>query len=165
MAEFLNTIDALGDAAVADSIIKRTITEFKDDNIIELRPFAFYNCSSLVEVVCPNLKTMGNDAFGYCTALKKVDCSVTKFGGDIFRRGCSALKMVILRDPETVATLSNKEAFHTLASTEGYIYVPRALLSEYQAATNWSAHASRFRALEDYTVDGTVSGDLDETKI
>ena len=34
-----------------------------------------------------------------------------------------------------------------------------------QAATNWSTYAAQFRALEDYTVDGTTTGELDETKI
>lgn len=47
----------------------------------------------------------------------------------------------------------------------GHIYVPRALIEDYKVATNWSAYADQFRALEDYTVDGTVNGELDETKI
>ena len=33
MAEFINTIDVVGDEALADSIIERTITEFKDDHV------------------------------------------------------------------------------------------------------------------------------------
>ena len=48
---------------------------------------------------------------------------------------------------------------------EGYIYVPRALVDSYKVATNWSSWATQFRALEDYTVDGTTTGELDETKI
>jgi hypothetical protein len=54
---------------------------------------------------------------------------------------------------------------------DGYFYVPRALLSDddatkdYRRATNWSTYASQFRALEDYTVDGTITGALDPTKI
>ena len=51
------------------------------------------------------------------------------------------------------------------ASGAGYIYVPRALVDSYKAATNWSNYAGKIRALEDYTVDGTVNGELDETKI
>ena len=41
-----------------------------------------------------------------------------------------------------------------------YVYVPRALIDSYKSATNWSAYPDQFRALEDYTVDGTVTGDL-----
>jgi hypothetical protein len=45
-----------------------------------------------------------------------------------------------------------------IKSGTGYIYVPRALVEDYKVATNWSAYASQFRAIEDYTTDGTVDG-------
>jgi hypothetical protein len=31
--------------------------------------------------------------------------------------------------------------------------------------TNWTTFSAQFRALEDYTVDGTTTGELDESKI
>ena len=40
-----------------------------------------------------------------------------------------------------------------------------ALVDSYKAATNWSTYADQIRALEDYTVDGTTTGALDETKV
>ena len=44
--------------------------------------------------------------------------------------------------------------------------MPRALIEEYKADANWSSfELIQFRALEDYTVDGTIMGELDETKI
>jgi hypothetical protein len=46
-----------------------------------------------------------------------------------------------------------------------YIYVPSTLVDSYKTASNWSSVASRFRALEDYTVDGTTTGELDPNKI
>lgn len=52
-----------------------------------------------------------------------------------------------------------------IASGTGYIYVPRELVDSYKSAENWSTYASQFRALEDYTVDGTISGELDKSKI
>ena len=52
-----------------------------------------------------------------------------------------------------------------IASGNGYIYVPAALVSAYKTADGWSTYSAQFRALEDYTVDGTVTGDLDLTKI
>ena len=66
-----------------------------------------------------------------------------------------------------MATLSNTNAFSStpIASGTGYIYVPRALVDSYKAASKWSTYANQFRALEDYTVDGTTTGALDETKI
>lgn len=39
------------------------------------------------------------------------------------------------------------------------------LVDTYKADTNWSTYAAQFRALEDYTVDGTITGELDESKI
>jgi hypothetical protein len=84
-----------------------------------------------------------------------------------------------------MVTLSQKNAlencYHILGTVDstynpngdkdGYFYVPRALLSDddatkdYRRATNWATYASQFRALEDYTVDGTITGDLDPNKI
>lgn len=65
---------------------------------------------------------------------------------------------------ETMATLAGSHAFMDVNSAF-CIYVPAALIDSYKAATNWSAYANQFRALEDYTVDGTITGELDESKI
>jgi hypothetical protein len=46
---------------------------------------------------------------------------------------------------------------------DGYIYVPRAMIETLSSATNWSA--LQFRAIEDYTVDGTTTGELDLAKM
>ena len=80
---------------------------------------------------------------------------------------CSALTALILRNTEAVRTLSatNALAKTPIASGTGYIYVPAALLDTYKAATNWTTYADQFRALETYTVDGTTTGALDESKI
>ena len=77
------------------------------------------------------------------------------------------LKSLILRNPNAVCTLSNKNAFNnsSILNGTGYIYVPSALIEQYKVATNWSTYASQFRALESYTVDGTITGELDEAKI
>ena len=34
MTDFTNTIDVVGDEALSDSIIERTITEIKDDHVL-----------------------------------------------------------------------------------------------------------------------------------
>jgi hypothetical protein len=63
--------------------------------------------------------------------------------------------------------LWNKNSFDSssIAKGTGYVYVPRSLVDSYKSATNWSTYANQFRALEDYTVDGTITGELDESKI
>ena len=67
-----------------------------------------------------------------------------------------------------ICTISKSDVLNNTPTTNnktGYIYVPRALVDSYKSATNWSTYASQFRALEDYTVDGTIMGELDESKI
>lgn len=134
--------------------------------------FSFTGCSALITVCFPKCTTVEMRAFDNCTSLSKVDFPVmSSLGYNVFD-GCQNLTKVIIRTG-TVATLKDIAAFNStpIASGTGYIYVPRALLSDddatkdYRRATNWSNFASRFRALEDYTVDGTVNGELDESKI
>ena len=144
MADFINTIDVLGDSATTDSILARTITEFKDDTITTIGTGAFNKCTELTIVVLPKCSEIRPTAFTSCTALKAV----------------------ILPGNE-VCKLTSTNAFNitSIPKGTGYIYVPAALVDSYKAASQWSTFAAQFRALEDYTVDGTVDGELDENKI
>ena len=141
---FVNTVDIIGDNALMDSIIERTITEIAD-----------------------NMTTrIGNNAFSYCSNLTTADFpAVTNIDMNAFR-SCSKLTALILRS-EMMVNLNLTTALSStpIASGTGYIYVPRALVDSYKAATNWSTYANQFRALEDYTVDGTTTGELDPNKI
>jgi hypothetical protein len=152
---------------------------------------SFGNNPNLKEINFPLVTEIGYNAFGNCTALEKVVFpSVTFVNGF---RGCknlieadfpvaekvsgyfsfcgSGIERLILRNTNVMAPLDDGTAFHYINETTpihkgtGYIYVPKALIEDYKAATNWSVYALQFRALEDYTVDGTTTGALDETKI
>ena len=165
MSEFANTIELLGDEAVTDSILERTITEFKDNLATTLAQYIFYGCTELVTVVVPSVTRISTYVFYDCTKLVTVDApSVTSISTYVFTN-CSSLLSLVLRS-DTVCTLSNTNTLTStpIASGTGYIYVPSALLDSYKAATNWSTYADQFRALEDYTVDGTTTGELDESK-
>ena len=86
--------------------------------------------------------------------------------------GCRKLTMLILRS-ETVCTMSNISVFNdspfASGGTGGKCLVPRSLIETYQTATNWStlyaAGTCTFLALEDYTVDGTITGEIDLDKL
>ena len=160
----LNGTDTFKDCSALRSINLPKLTEIKGGN-------AFSNCSALTDINIPLLTRLSGSQVTYtfynCTLLKKLDIRVT----DLWRltfRGCSRLVTLILRN-NAVTRLYDVDAFmSTKYETNGaggaYVYVPRDLISSYQAATNWStlyaAHSDMFRALEDYTVDGTTTGEF-----
>ena len=73
MAEFVNTIDVVGDDALVDSIITGTITEFKDDTVITIGYNMFYGCASLVTVDIPAVTEIQQQAFRGCSKLVSVN--------------------------------------------------------------------------------------------
>ena len=150
MSEFINSIDVLGDDAVIDSIIDRTITEYNDSSISKVGDFAFYGCDKLVSVNFPSAVTIGTYSFAYCTNLTKADfASVTVISSSAFRDS-GKLTALILRNTARVPSLLAADMFNgtPIRSGTGYIYVPAALVDSY--TTNWGAYASQIRAIEDY---------------
>ena len=142
-------------------------------------PYAFSSCRSLTTVNLPAATSIGNYAFSSCRSLTTVNLpAATSIGTYAFRYSYS-LTTLILRNTTLVCRLASTNAFDncyhyhgTVHSTynpdglkDGYIYVPASLIDSYKVATNWSTLATQFRALEDYTVDGTTTGELDESKI
>ena len=149
-----------------DALIDKSITEITS-NVTIIGDSAFRNCDALTTVNFPNVTFLGDNAFFGCDALTTLAFpNVTTIRSSVFS-SCIALKAVIFRNTENISTLNYTNAFNStpIKNGNGYIYVPRALVEEYKSATNWSTLASQFRALEDYTVDGTITGALDETKI
>lgn len=124
------------------------------------------SCSLLERADFQILTSTGSNFITYCDKFTSVDLPMLNTLGSSAFTNCKSLKMVILRST-TMCTLQGTNAFKSslIASGTGYIYVPRALVEGYKTATNWSTYANQFRALEDYTVDGTTTGALDETKI
>lgn len=125
----------------------------------------FRRCSALEHIHLPSVTTVKSNSFQYCTGILSIDLPAVQSFATKALEGCSALTALILRG-ETVPSLD----VSTLTSTPiyngtGYIYVPAALVEEYKAAATWSTYAAQIRALEDYTVDGTITGELDPNKI
>ena len=122
---------------------------------------AFSSCTALTTVDLPATTLIGSQCFSSCVKLTTVDLQAATQIGNYAFNGCTALKALIIRTGQ-VCSLYSGLGYDTDSC---YIYVPRALVNDYKAATNWAQYADKFRALEDYTVDGTTTGELDTTKI
>ena len=144
MSEFINTADVIGDDEMCNQLIMRTVTEYKENRVAQIGMSAFYSCNALTVVDVPNVTTIASQAFGEC----------------------SALESLILRS-SVIAILESSDSLKNsgIAKGTGFAYVPRDLVGSYQLATNWSTYANQIRAIEDYTVDGTTTGELDESKL
>lgn len=129
--------------------------------------YSFNSCTATKIVFKKQLTALSTSyVFSGLPNLKLVDVLLKQnVGSDIFTNS-KQFDTLILRS-ENVNTLSSKYSFDgtLIESGAGHIYVPRALVDSYKSSTNWSTFASQFRALEDYTVDGTIKGALDMSKI
>lgn len=138
----------------------------------------FNSCGKLASISLPSLTTSGTYTFRSCPVMLTADLGkLTSIPAGLFYYSYR-LRTVILRS-ETLCTLANTNAFancYHLTGTQNnsynpngdkdcYIYVPRALIEDYKVATNWSTYETQFRALEDYTIDGTITGEFDINKI
>lgn len=145
-----NTVEVVGDAVLADSIVDRSITELQDNITTSIAAQKFRGCAALTNVIFPSVTSVGLAAFWNCTALKQADFEKTvSFYTNAFY-GCSALAALILRNTEAVSSLTGNLSGTPIASGTGYIYVPAALVATYKAATGWSTYADQIRAIEDY---------------
>ena len=106
--------------------------------------YAFDGCTSLTTVNVPSFSgEVDNRVFNNCSALAVIDLhNCTKIKGQAFN-GTSSLRTMILRNSDDVCTLdaANATAMGGIYShpDESTIYVPSALKSTYEQATNWSA--------------------------
>lgn len=127
------------------------LTEISLPSATSIADTGFRNCNNLNTLDCPVLKTVGNSTFRECIKLTTVNLSsATKISNYGFNK-CSALVTLILRS-STLCSLTSTTAFTStpIASGDGYIYVPSALIESYKTATNWTTYANQFRAIEDY---------------
>ena len=151
MSVFVNTVDSIGDEALTNSIIDRSITEIRDNYATSIGEYAFYNCPKLTTAVFPAATSIGGYAFSNCFSLTTADFPAATSIGNMAFYSCSKLTALILRSG-TMATLNGAYALNNtpINSGTGYIYVPSALVDSYKAASNWSTFANQFRAIEDY---------------
>lgn len=102
--------------------------------------YAFGGCVELVEAIIPKAATIENFTFSSCPKLVKVDCAAAEIKASGFSNSL-VFDTLVLRDTENVCTLAAINAFNgtpfAAGNAGGTVYVPAALIAEYQAATNW----------------------------
>lgn len=117
----------------------------------------FKDCG-IEDVVFESVTALSSNAFSGCKSLRKIDFHALQVMSSGAFSNCTALEALILRRTDAICNLQYVTAISTSAIGKGtgYVYVPRALLSDddatkdYRRATNWSTYAERIRAIEDY---------------
>ena len=166
---------------------RANLTEVRFANVTHVNSEAFGACYRLRTVYMPSAEYIGNGAFCGCRNLSEIYCPLVTcihavaftgtnlkildiYGGNIICHcafeGSHYFRALILRSESSITAIESSTFDNsTIADGVAYVYVPAALVEQYKAAENWSNYANQIRALEDYTVDGTVTGKLDMTKI
>lgn len=119
------------------------MTKWKSGNY-NTSTYTFQGCSKLKGVVFPNFGNNVIDSYVFqnCTAMTYADFSdMQRLGGaDVFTN--TGLNVLVIRRTSGVTTLQGTNNFNSSpfasSGTGGTLYVPNALISSYQAATNWS---------------------------
>lgn len=118
--------------------------------VTSLGTYAFYG-TKITEAIFPFSATVPSNCFYTCSALTKADFGAAKSIGGYSFYACAKLQKLILRYTEAVVTVQSTSLTSSgIARGTGYVYVPSALIESYKTATNWSAYAEQFRAIEDY---------------
>lgn len=157
------------------SVLDKSVTEITCD-IRMLPGYVFYKCDKLEKVRLPIGRWLSTYTFRDNLGLRVIDMGdstrtdlyVTSNSSDLYFstnafNGATALEVVVLR-PNIVATLQGTGAFTSacpIRQGTGKILVPAALVDEYKVATNWSTFADQIDAIENYTNDGTLTGEFD----
>lgn len=120
-----------GDSSIIEKIIDGSITEITNITAYQLGDYCFCNKTHLAKVECSeSVRYIRNHAF----------------------YGCEALKTLILRrNAVVVLSATNAFSFSGMVNSEfeetgeyvSALYVPQAVLSEYEADTNWAQIAAK----------------------
>ena len=118
------------------------MTSVDFSNLTDTGTNLFLNCSALSVLVLPKVQTIYSQTFRGCSNLQKLDVLATRgFTNQNNMNGCAKLTELIIRST-SVPTLSNVNNFtgtpFASGGTGGTLYVPQALISSYQSASNWS---------------------------
>ena len=109
MAEYINTLDLLGDDVALAKLIDGSHTEIKDDIVTKIKGYCFYDRTNLTNVDFPNVTSMGNFAFSGCSKLASINFPLLTTIPTKAFFSCSNLNNVNLPS----ATRVNNQAFQS----------------------------------------------------
>lgn len=91
---FVNTVDLIGDEALSNSIIDRSITEIADSHVTRLGESAFSPCISLVKATFQNVTSSAPNTFSGCKVLEEATFPMLTTVGTRMFENCVRLKRV-----------------------------------------------------------------------
>lgn len=153
MATIVPTVETIGDEALTNSIIDRSITELQDNILTSIPPYSLTKCADLKKVVLTKVKHILGGTFTMCESLETIDLWETEVIGtlnsavDVFVTD-GTLKSLILRANVVCSCVGMYSTRH--ANAPAKIYVPAALLDQYKSTSPWSNRADTIYAIEDY---------------
>ena len=116
MSDFINTVDVIGDDALTDQIIDRTVTEVKDNVVASIRAYAFYGCAALKNADFPAVAgSLGSTAFQDCSDLEMVNAPLLTGIGSLAFKNCASLRKV----NAPLATTIGNNAFNGCTAFDG----------------------------------------------
>lgn len=111
-----------------------------------IQSMSFYNNYSLAGVyIPPCITTIQSMAFENCYCLNSITLPESLVTLDRAFNQCSKLEAVIVTREDGITTAGSNlfESNTPISKGTGYIYVPDALLADYQAATNWTNYSAQ----------------------
>ena len=150
----------LNNRGITGAFEQSYVTYVRMDGVLTNIAYAFRHCVKLVEIHLPNATGSIDRTCHQCDNLVIADLGSGNITNGSSFWNCSKLRTLVLRNTSGVQTLSAWNA-NCLAGiynnpAESTIYVPQALISSYQTASNWSSAYSAgvtFTAIEGSVYD------------
>lgn len=146
----LSKLTTLGGYAFANAGSYTSELEFVSAPLLTALPTAAFRYQDgLIYANFATAVANSSSPFEGCTSLKRL-----RIGGDLssipakLLYGCTAVNTLVLDGVTDVPTVPNTNAFTDCGLASGYVYVPKALVSDFQNDSKWSSFS--FRAVEDY---------------
>ena len=151
-----NDLDNIIGSSQQDS--RKSVTAVELTNLVtEISEEVFFNCTGLTSLTIPDSVTqLGNYAFENCSGLTNIiiGSGVTSIGDYCFGQlsnwpTAPTSVTVKATTPPTAGTgiFDEETSGDSPANSNLVIYVPAASVAAYQAASGWSAYASRIQAI------------------